>query len=1006
MKPLPNLPPAPAPDLPRPPTLRIAVFWGGLSLLAALACILLMRRPGSMAPLWLSNCLMACAMLAHPPRRWPALLGAQALAVLAANALCGTPWLLNPVFAAGNLLETWAAAWLLRRHGQVASLGHDPSALLRALLLGPGLAAGMGALLGSASLVLVQPEMHFAGLLTTWWLGAALGWICLLPGASLLLDLGWRQALQRCLQPLQLPLALLVCGVSLLAFGSLPYPYVYIATAGMMVAYSGGFAAASLAAPITVASAFCLIGLGLMVLPPQTGPAADALHLLPLLLAVISPLMLGAALEQSRRRNAEQLSRREARYRSLYTRAPTLLHSTDIEGRLLSVSAAWLQHLGYRESEVLGRKVSDFLSLDPQALRSAQDLPVLTAGESVHDLPMLARRADGRLRRVRLSMVWEEDAGREQGLCSMAALRDVTEESALLQRLDEERQLLQITLGSIADGVISSDELGHIRFINPAASRLCGWERASAHGRPANQVLQLRTADEGGAPITPVDACLRSGTLELLPPDCVLQAQDGSLHAVTGSASPIHDAQGRLRGAVMVFQDVSRAREDARRLNHMAHHDALTGLPNRVLLMDRIEQACANAARKGQGFAVGFLDLDHFKLINDTLGHAMGDELLQSVAQRLSAELRNTDTICRLGGDEFVLLLSDVSSAQHALLVAQKLLQQVALPLGLGGREVSASLSIGLALYPDDGQNAEELMKHADVALYRAKQLGRNRCCLYDPAMALAAAQRLQMAQQLRQDMGRDRLYLVLQPQMDVDRGQYVGAEALLRWRSEQGSEIGPAEFIPVAEESGLMVELGRHVMTLMGQLLLEFTELRDSALRLALNVSPQQLVDPQFPDDVDRLLRRTGLAAGRLELEITESALMGSPDESRRALLRLKALGVRLAVDDFGTGYSSLSHLKHFPMDVVKIDRSFVQDLDTKPGDCALVRAIIAMADSLGLECVAEGVETEAQIRLLKGLGCSLMQGYAFSRPLPPAELPLWPAPPAPGAWQEQRLH
>jgi diguanylate cyclase (GGDEF)-like protein/PAS domain S-box-containing protein len=1006
MKPLDPPPAMPAPALPRPHLLRAALFWGSLSLLAALACILLMRRHGSLAALWLSNCLMACAMLAHPPRRWTALLGAHALAVLAANALCGTPWLLSLSFIPGNLLEAWAAAWLLRRHGQVASIGHEPGALLRVLLLGPGLAAGLGALLGSAGLVLMQPELEFAGVLTTWWLGTALGWVCLLPGASLLLALGWRQTLQRCLQPLQLPLALLVCGVSLLSFSSLPYPYVYVASAGMLVAYSGGFAAASLAAPVTVASCFSLIGLGLMVLPPRTGPAADTLHLLPLLLAVISPLMLGAALEQSRRRNAEQLARREARYRSLYTRAPTLLHSTDIEGRLLSVSAAWLQHLGYRESEVLGRKVSDFLSLDPQALRSGRELPVLTAGESVDELPMVARRADGRLRRVRLSMVWEEDAGRERGLCSMAALRDVTEESALLQRLDEERQLLQITLGSIADGVISSDEQGRIRFINAAASRLCGWERTAAQGRAASQVLQLRAAEQDGVIIAPVDRCLQAGTLELLPPDCVLQASDGSLHAVTGSASPIHDAQGRLRGAVLVFQDVSRAREDARRLNHMAHHDALTGLPNRVLLMDRIEQACINAARKGQGFAIGFLDLDHFKLINDTLGHAMGDELLQSVAQRLSAELRHADTVCRLGGDEFVLLLSDVIGAQHALRVAEKLQQQVAVPLSLGGREVSASLSIGLALYPEDGQNAEELMKHADIALYRAKQLGRNRCCLYDPAMAVAAAQRLQMAQQLRQDMNRNRLYLVLQPQMDVDRGQYVGAEALLRWRTEQGGEISPGEFIPLAEESGLMVELGRHVLALMTQLLLERGDLRDSALRLALNISPQQLVDPPFPEDVDRLLRSTGLPADRLELEITESALMGSPDESRRALLRLKALGVRLAVDDFGTGYSSLSHLKHFPVDVVKIDRSFVQDLDTKPGDCALVRAIIAMAGSLGLECMAEGVETEAQVQLLQGMGCSLMQGYAFSRPLPPAELPLWPAASPPGAWRERRLH
>ncbi|MFN5047755.1 EAL domain-containing protein [Roseateles sp.] len=986
------MPEQPAATPPGPPALWSPLLWGLLSLLAALSCIMLMRQPGSIAPLWLSNTLIACAMLAYTPRRWPALLAAHGLAVLGANMLTGSHVAMALSFVPGNVLEAWMGAWLLRRHGNVRSVIHEPNALLQALLFGPALAAGLGALAGSITLFMLSPAGDLLGTFTTWWLGAALGWVCVFPLGALALALGPRQALQTCLQALQLPLALLVAGVTLLAFSSLPYPYVYVAAIGMLAAYCGGFASASLAAPITVAACFGLISRGLMVLPPQTGPGADALHLLPLLLAVLSPLLLGAALEQSRRRNAEQLARREARYHSLYTRAPTLLHSTDIEGRLLSVSSAWLQHFGYRESEVLGRKISDFISLDPQGLASPELLPVLTAGEPVEDLPMLARRADGRLRRVRLSMVWEEDAGREQGLCSMASLRDVTEEQALLKRLDEERQLLQTTLTSIADGVLSTDEQGRIIFINRSASRLSGWDMNAAVGHAVTQVLNLRAAQDKARTLDPVGSCLATGRMETLPPDCVLQARDGCSYAMTGSASPIHDATGHLRGVVMVFQDVSRAREDARRLNHMAHHDALTGLPNRVLLMDRIEQACSSAARKGQGFAIGFVDLDHFKLINDTLGHAMGDQLLQLVAQRLSGELRSTDTVCRLGGDEFVLLLSEVQGPEHAQRVAEKLLRQVAEPIALGARQVTASLSMGLALYPDDGQGAEELMKHADIALYRAKQLGRNRYCLYDPAMAATAVQRLQMAQQLRQDMEGERLYLMLQAQVDVEGARYVAAEALLRWAPGSGPEVGPAEFIPVAEESGLMLSLGRHVLQLVARLLSERRDLLESELRLAINVSPQQLVDTRFPEDVQRLLRETGLPAPRLELEITESALMGSPEESRRALLQLKSLGVRLAVDDFGTGYSSLSHLKHFPVDAVKIDRSFVQDLDRNAGDRALVRAIIAMAASLGLECVAEGVETESQVQLLREMGCHLMQGYLFAHPMPYKEMPLWP--------------
>jgi diguanylate cyclase (GGDEF)-like protein/PAS domain S-box-containing protein len=567
----------------------------------------------------------------------------------------------------------------------------------------------------------------------------------------------------------------------------------------------------------------------------------------------------------------------------------------------------------------------------------------------------------------------------------------VTSELALLERLDNERQLLQITLASIADGVVSTDELGRLVFVNHSAMKLCGWSLDEARGQVASIALDLRTAQDSAQRIDPVGRCLEQGRLEPLPPDCVMHTRDGRVLALTGSASPMHDGAGLLRGAVMVFQDVSRAREDAIRLNHMAHHDALTGLPNRVLLMDRITQACSSATRNGQGFAIGFLDLDHFKLINDILGHDMGDLLLQCVAQRLSGELRSTDTVCRLGGDEFVLLLSDVQGADQAVRVAEKLLRQVADPMTLGARQVTVSFSLGLALFPDDGQGADELMKHADIALYRAKQQGRNRYCLYDPTMSAAAAQRLQMAQQLRQDMACDRLHLALQAQVDVASGRQVAVEFLLRWAPERGEEVGPTQFVPVAEECGLMLDLGRHVLTLVGRMLAARADLLKSDLRLAINVSPQQLVDEGFPADVQRLLRETGLPAQRLELEVTESALMGSPDDASRALRRLKGLGVRLAVDDFGTGFSSLSHLKHFPVDAVKIDRSFVQDLETSSGDRALVRAIIAMADSLGLECVAEGVETEAQARLLQGLGCTVMQGYLFARPVSLSEVPLW---------------
>ncbi len=429
-------------------------------------------------------------------------------------------------------------------------------------------------------------------------------------------------------------------------------------------------------------------------------------------------------------------------------------------------------------------------------------------------------------------------------------------------------------------------------------------------------------------------------------------------------------------------QKVEEQKAAEARIQRLAHYDALTGLPNRSLLEDRCGHALHVAQRHGQPVALLFLDLDHFKTVNDSLGHRVGDAVLMGLAKRLRSVVRAQDTVARLGGDEFVLLLpeTDADGAAH---VAQKILAAAQEPFEAYGHELTVTPSVGVALYPHDGDSLDTLSRAADAAMYRAKEDGRNTWRFYTAELQAHSDRALLLSNALRRALERDQLRLAYQPQMDLDSGRIVGAEALLRWRHPELGEVSPAEFIPIAESSGLIVTIGDWVLETAARQIAAWDQAGLPPLTLAVNVSSVQLRQNDLPRRVKRALDAAGVGVERLEVELTEGAAMRDPHGAVSVMNALYEQGTEISIDDFGTGYSSLAYLKKFPVAKLKIDRSFMHDLMRDAGDRAIVHAIISMATSLGMRTVAEGVETEAQLEFLRGRGCHAMQGFLLSRPL-----------------------
>jgi diguanylate cyclase (GGDEF)-like protein/PAS domain S-box-containing protein len=681
---------------------------------------------------------------------------------------------------------------------------------------------------------------------------------------------------------------------------------------------------------------------------------------------------IGIATDVTQRRMTEwALKQSEHRLRALVGNAPVVLFALDREGIFTHSEGKGLEALGLKPGEAVGRSARDMYRDSPEILKNIERA---LKGESFTSSVEFA----GRTFETKYAP-FRGPTGQIIGVIGVAT--DTTEQSrARREAEDSEMRYRTLFEGNLA-GVFRSTLDGRLLECNESFARIFGCaSREEALAQTAwdyyptveDRSVALQRLQESGS-LTNYEERLRR--------------KDGSPVWILENCTLVPGPEGDrsiIEGTIIDITERKRAED---RVKELAFHDALTGLPNRVLFHDRLAVAVAQAFRQPSRLAVLYLDLDRFKFINDSLGHSTGDEVLGGVGERLRGSIREGDTVARLGGDEFTVLVAGLASDEDALKIAHKILEAVRQPFRIDGRDLYVTTSIGIALYPADGLDAETLVRNADTAMYRAKDQGRDQCQLYTPAMNSRALERLSLESHLRQALQNDELTVHYQPVVDLATGAVRGAEALLRWRHPELGLMQPSEFIPLAEASGLIVSIGDWVLRQACAHMKQWRDAGHGGLSVSVNISTRQFHQADLVARVARALADSALDPAALDLEITETNAMQNAEASVVALEGLKSLGVRISLDDFGTGYSSLSYLKRFPIDSIKLDRSFVHDVTSNADDAAIAATIIAMAHSLELAVVAEGVETQEQLSFLRRHGCDRMQGHLLSPALPPED-------------------
>ncbi len=584
----------------------------------------------------------------------------------------------------------------------------------------------------------------------------------------------------------------------------------------------------------------------------------------------------------------------------------------------------------------------------------------------------------GQLRYVNQQAELEyDDSGKLHHIVGI--VQDITERHAA----ETEMRKLSLVVEQIADSIMITDNQGTIEYVNPAFEQTTGYGKQDVIGR--NPRL-LKSDQQSESFYQRMWKTILSG--QVFSEVIINKRKDGSLYYEEKTITPQKDRQGEITHFISTGKDITERMEVQQRFQHMAHHDALTGLPNRLLLQDRLHQAMPRTLWHKRGLGIMFLDLDRFKRINDTLGHDVGDQLLREVAARFSTCVREGDTVARLGGDEFAILLNDLSSREDVAPVADKLVESLAEPIMVNDLELYVAVSIGISLFPEDGKDNKTLLKKADIAMYQAKANGGNSYFFYADEGNVDAAERLALEAKLRRALERGEFHLHYQPQLKLDTAEIVSREVLLRWSHPEFTNVTPDRFIPLLEETGLIVAVGEWVLhtACLDEMVRQQAGLKPQ--RVAVNLSIRQFRDSGFVAMVEQVIQQTGIDPQYLELEVTESLLIDNISATAKVLHQLHDLGVKLSIDDFGTGYSSMNYLKRLPFDTLKIDQSFVRDIIRNRDDAAIAVAIITLAHSMDLEVVAEGVETLEQLEYLQGQGCDLIQGYLCSRPIPFDEL------------------
>jgi diguanylate cyclase (GGDEF)-like protein/PAS domain S-box-containing protein len=708
-------------------------------------------------------------------------------------------------------------------------------------------------------------------------------------------------------------------------------------------------------------------------------------------------------------RVATTLRDREERLQGIMNVVPDGIVTIDEKGIIRSANPAVYQVFGYAPGELIGRNVS-ILMPEPHAGRHDQYLRNYRKTGDKHIIGVtgreeIARRKDGKVFPVELAVV--ELKHRSERLF-IGMVRDITRrkraEEALLKAYDElelriEERTRELTrevserraaeeglrlaaevINNLSEAVIIVDTEFRISSVNPAFTDITGFE--------ANDVL-------GQVPrfysVVARDPLMFAQMWKSLKSDGTWateiwnQRKNGEKYAERLSISVLADEAGNVQKYAVVIADITKRKQDEERIRYQANYDSLTGLPNRALFMDRLSQALATMGRVGKKLGLMFIDLDGFKLVNDTLGHEIGDLLLKEAAERLATCVRTGDTVARLGGDEFTIIMPNLTDPRNAPLLAQRILDTLAKPFVLKGQEAFVSGSIGITIFPDDATKASELIKNADAAMYRAKEQGKASYHFFTADLNEEVKQRLVLKNGLSKALERNELILFYQPKMDLVSNRVHGCEALMRWQNPDLGMVSPARFIPVLEETGIIVEVGEWAIRTACRQYRAWVDSGLPPIRIAVNLSARQIRDGTLASTVARILDETEVPPEGLELEITESMLMTDAQKSVVALEELHRMGIHVAMDDFGTGYSSLSYLKRFPIDTIKIDRSFVADIASNPDDAEIIKTIITMGQTLNRRVVAEGVETEEQLRILRNYKCDEIQGYLLSPPLPP---------------------
>ncbi len=678
------------------------------------------------------------------------------------------------------------------------------------------------------------------------------------------------------------------------------------------------------------------------------------------------------------RRLGHRLAEQTSFFRLLMATLPDLVWIKDPKGVYLACNKRCEQFFGTREENIINKTDYELVSKEMADIFRQNDRQALQSNSISINEEQIQYASDGHIEVLETihTPVYDEQNGRLLGVLGVG--RDITVRKAH----EESLRLLASVVENTAEGVVITDADRRIIEVNAAFSDICGYPRDEVLG--CNPSI-LKSDEQDAAFFAGMwDDIHQKGRWS---GEILNRHKNGDVFPAWQTISEVRNKIGEITNYVSVFSDISELKKTQEEISYLAYHDSLTQLPNRVLLQDRLGQAIKHADHTGQSFCLMYMDLDNFKNINDSMGHAEGDQLLIEVADHLRHTLRDNDTIGRLGGDEFVMLFANLDSPQQASNLAEKILERIQQPIQLTNKIVNVSASIGICMYPQDGSNAVELWRNSDAAMYRAKQLGRNTYSFYTEELTRRASERVQIESDLRQALKRNEFVLHYQPQIDTATQRIIGAEALIRWIHPQRGLVPPDAFIPVAEETGLILAIGEWVLE---QAVSQTKTWLDQGINIgavAVNIAGPQITKEDLTEKVKSVLKRYELPPQHLALELTETFIMTNEDTIRH-LQQLSELGVELAIDDFGTGYSSLSYLKKLPVHKLKIDKSFISDIGIDADDMAICRTIIALSENLGLCVLAEGVETMAQSQYLQQHGCIQVQGYGYSKPLPASEL------------------